>query len=189
MKILEQRILEDGVLLPGNILKVDSFINHMVDPILFMELAREFKNIFADKEIDKIVTMEVSGIAPAFACGAVFEKPVLFAKKTVSKTLGDDVYKTQVHSFTKKTTYDVMISKELLKEGEKVLIIDDFLAKGKALRGLIELCEQAKVDIQGIGVFIEKSFQGGGDRIKEMGYDVHSLAKIREFKNGEIIFD
>lgn len=189
MKILKQRILEDGMLLPGNILKVDSFINHMVDPLLFMELAQEFKRIFGDKEIDKIVTMEVSGIAPAFACGVVFEKPVLFAKKTVSKTLGDDVFKTKVHSYTKKTNYDVMISKELLNEGEKVLIIDDFLAKGKALRGLIDLCEQAKVDIEGIGVLIEKSFQGGGKSIKDMGYEVHSLAKIKAFENGEIIFE
>lgn len=188
MKLLEDRIREDGIVLPGDILKVDSFINHQIDPGLFMALAEEFKRLFAIDHVDKILTMEVSGIAPAFACGILFGAKVLFAKKTMSKTLGDDVYCTQVYSYTKGKNYDVMVSKKLLKPGESVLIIDDFLANGKALLGLIDLCEQARVEIKGIGVLIEKAFQGGAEEVLKKGYQVQSLARIQSFEENRVVF-
>lgn len=188
MKELQQKILEEGKVLPGDILKVDSFVNHMIDPKLFMSMADEFKRRFGDKKIDKVLTLEVSGIGVAFACGVKYDVPVLFAKKTVSKTLGDDCYKSQVYSYTKAKTYDIMISKEFLKEGERVLIIDDFLANGKALEGLINLCDQAGAEVQGIGIVIEKGFQPGGEKIRGEGYQLESLAIIDRFENGQVVF-
>ncbi|MDL2310647.1 xanthine phosphoribosyltransferase [Peptostreptococcaceae bacterium OttesenSCG-928-C18] len=188
MNPLEKKILEEGTVLPGDILKVDKFINHMIDPQLFMELADEFYERFKDKKIDKILTLEVSGIGIAFACGVKFEKPVVFAKKTISKTLGDNVYKAQVYSYTKGINYDIMVAKDFLKEGERVLIIDDFLANGKAIEGLISLCEQAKAPIEGIGILIEKSFQEGGKNIRSKGYQLESLARIKNFDNGVVNF-
>jgi len=184
---LEERILEEGIVLPGDILKVDKFINHMIDPELFEKLADEFYERFKNKEVDKILTLEVSGIGIAFACGLKFKKPVLFAKKTVSKTLGSDVYTSQVYSFTKKINYDIMVAKEFLNEGEKVLIIDDFLANGKAIEGLIDLCNQAGAKVQGIGILIEKDFQPGGKKIREDGYQLESLAIIEKFENGKVV--
>lgn len=188
MKELQQKILEEGKVLSGDILKVDSFVNHMIDPKLFMSMADEFKKRFGNKKIDKVLTLEVSGIGVAFACGVKYDVPVLFAKKTVSKTLGDDCYKSQVYSYTKGKTYDIMISKEFLKKGERVLIIDDFLANGKALEGLIDLCNQAEAEVQGIGIVIEKGFQPGGEKIRGEGYQLESLAIIDKFENGQVVF-
>lgn len=188
MNPLEKRITEEGTVLPGNILKVDKFINHMIDPKLFTELADEFYERFKDKKIDKILTLEVSGIGIAYACGLKFETPVVFAKKTVSKTLGTDVYTSQVYSYTKEITYDIMVAKEFLKEGERVLIIDDFLANGKAIEGLMDLCDKAKVKVQGVGILIEKAFQDGGKRLRDEGVNLESLARIKSLENGKVEF-
>lgn len=188
MKTLEEKILRDGTVLPGNILKVDNFVNHMIEPKLFMEMAEEFYEKFKDEGITKILTIEVSGIGVAFACGLKFDCPILFAKKTDSKTLVDDCYTSHVYSYTKDKTYEIRVAKKFLQEGENVLIIDDFLANGKALEGLIDLCEQAKVNIKGIGIVIEKAFQEGGKNIRSEGYDLLSLARIKEFKDGQVIF-
>ncbi len=189
MNLLEKRILEDGVVLPGNVLKVDSFLNHQIDPLFFMEIGKEFAKRFEDRDIDKILTLEVSGIAIAFALGLVMEKPVIFAKKTQSKTLGDNVYSTSVYSYTKDRTYEVKVSKSLLEEDDAVLIIDDFLANGKALEGLIDICNQAKASVEGIGILIEKGFQGGGKTLRKKGYEIESLAIIKSLENGNVEFD
>lgn len=188
LNILEERILQEGKVLDGNILKVDSFVNHRIDPSLFMSLADIFYNKFKQKDINKILTIEVSGIAIAYACGLKFNCPVIFAKKTQSKTLGNDVYSTQVYSYTKKTMYDVMVSREFLTKEDHVLLIDDFLANGKALEGLIDICNQAEATVEGIGILIEKSFQHGGDVLREQGYDIQSLAKIESLENNQVVF-
>ena len=188
MKKLKDKILNEGKVLPGNILKVDNFVNHMIDPELFMEMGEEFYEEFKEEKIDKVLTIEVSGIGVAFATAYKFGCPMLFAKKTTSKTIVDDCYISQVYSYTKDTTYDIRVIKKYLKEGENVLLVDDFLANGKALEGLIDLCNQAGVDVKGIGIVIEKAFQEGGKNIRDKGYHVRSLARIKEFKDGKVIF-
>lgn len=189
MNILEKRILEEGRVLPGNVLKVDSFVNHKIDPAFFMKIAEEFKKRFSDLEIDKILTVEVSGIAIAFAVGLLMDKEIIFAKKSVSKTLGDDVYKSSVYSYTKGVTYDIMVSKNYLKKGDKVLVIDDFLAKGKALEGVYDILEQAGAQVEATGILIEKGFQNGGKRLREKGYKIESLAIIKSLENGKVEFE
>lgn len=189
MKLLKERIIRDGTVLDGDILKVDSFINHMIDPVLFMEMAKEYKEHFDDKGINKILTIEVSGIGLAVAAGYLFNAPVLFAKKTISKTLSENCYEAKVYSFTKETTYTVRVDKGFLSPDDKVLIIDDFLANGEALKGLIEIVEQAGAEVKGIGIAIEKGFQNGGKMIRDAGYDLKSLAIIKEFKDGKVIFE
>lgn len=189
MNILEKRILEEGRVLPGNVLKVDSFVNHKIDPAFFMKIAEEFKKRFSDLEIDKILTVEVSGIAIAFAVGLLMDKEIIFAKKSVSKTLGDDVYKSSVYSYTKGVTYDIMVSKNYLKKGDKVLVIDDFLAKGKALEGVYDILEQAGAQVEATGILIEKGFQNGGKRLREKGYKIESLATIKSLENGKVEFE
>ena len=189
MRKLEERIMKDGTVLPGNILKVDRFINHMIDPVLFEDLANEFYEKYKDKKINKILTIEVSGIAIAYACGIRFNCPVVFAKKTSSKTLGDNCYRTEVFSFTKNRSYEVMVSKEYLDENDHVLLIDDFLANGKALEGLIDICSQANATVEGIGILIEKVFQKGGDNLRQQGYTIESLARIKGFTDDSVIFE
>ena len=189
MNILEKRILEEGRALPGNVLKVDSFVNHKIDPAFFMKIAEEFKKRFSDLEIDKILTVEVSGIAIAFAVGLLMDKEVIFAKKNISKTLGDDVYKSSVYSYTKGVTYDIMVFKNYLKKGDKVLVIDDFLAKGKALEGIYDILEQAGAKVEATGILIEKGFQNGGKRLREKGYKIESLATIKSLENGKVEFE
>lgn len=189
MRKLEDRIMKDGQVLPGNILKVDRFINHMIDPVLFEDLANEFYEKYKDKKINKILTIEVSGIAIAYACGIRFNCPVVFAKKTSSKTLGDNCYRTEVFSFTKNRSYEVMVSKEYLDENDHVLLIDDFLANGKALEGLIDICSQANATVEGIGILIEKVFQKGGDHLRQQGYTIESLARIKGFTDDSVIFE
>lgn len=189
MNILEKRILEEGRVLPGNVLKVDSFVNHKIDPAFFMKIAEEFKKRFSDLEIDKILTVEVSGIAIAFSVGLLMNKEVIFAKKSVSKTLGDDVYKSSVYSYTKGVTYDIMVSKNYLNKGDKVLVIDDFLANGKALEGIYDILEQAGAQVEATGILIEKGFQNGGKRLREKGYKIESLATIKSLENGKVEFE
>lgn len=188
METLENRILQDGRVLDGNILKVDNFLNHQIDPELFMEMGKDFYEHFKDKNPTKILTLEVSGIAVAFAAATYFKKPMVFAKKSKSLTLSDGVYTSKVFSFTKNIEYDIRVDKRFLEKGDRVLIFDDFLANGKALEGLIELCDQAGAEVVGIGIAIEKVFQNGGNKLREKGYDIYSQAMIKEFKDGKVIF-
>ncbi|MDU4855231.1 MAG: xanthine phosphoribosyltransferase [Clostridioides difficile] len=188
MRKLEERIMKDGTVLPGNILKVDRFINHMIDPVLFEDLANEFYEKFKDKKINKILTIEVSGIAIAYACGIRFNCPVVFAKKTSSKTLGDNCYRTEVFSFTKNRSYEVMVSKGYLDENDRVLLIDDFLANGRAALGLKDLIEQAEANLVGVGIVIEKGFQAGGALLKANDVRLESLAVVESIDNGTVKF-
>lgn len=178
MKLLEERIRKDGRILPGDVLKVDSFLNHQIDVKLLTECGAEWYRLFKDEGITRILTIEASGIGIACIAAQHFNVPVVFAKKTKSLNLSHNCYLTKVHSYTKGVTYDVMVSKKYINEGDKVLIIDDFLAKGSALNGLIDLVEQAGATVCGIGIAIEKAYQGGGDEIRAKGYRIESLAKI-----------
>lgn len=189
MESLKEKIVIDGEIIMPNILKVDGFLNHQIDSQLFREIAKKFKEIFKDKKVTKVLTIEASGIALALAVAYEFDYvPVVFAKKGTSKTIADDVYKSQIHSFTKNLTYDACIKKEYLTKDDHVLVIDDFLANGQAMLGLLDMCEQAKATVSGIGIVIEKGFQDGRQLIEDKGYPVASLAIIKEFKDGRIIF-
>lgn len=179
MKILEDRILNDGIVRAGNVLKVDCFLNHQMDVSLFQELAKEWKKRFEGTKITKILTIEASGIAIASIAATEFNNvPVLFAKKTESLNIDGEVYSSKVASFTKKRIYDVFVSKKYLGPEDHVLIIDDFLAVGSALNGLIDIVNQSGATVAGLGIAIEKGFQGGGDSLREKGYHLESLAII-----------
>lgn len=180
MKLLEDRIKSDGRILPNNVLKVDKFLNHQIDPILLDSMAKEWKQLYSDTKIDKILTIEASGIAMACFVGKEFGVPVLFAKKSKTSNISDDLYCENVHSYTHGTDHKVVVSKEYLNKGENVLIIDDFLATGSALVCLIGLCKQAGANVVGCGIAVEKAFQPGGDIIRNMGIRVESLARISE---------
>ncbi len=189
MQLLEERILKDGKLFPGNILKVDSFLNHQMDIGLLNEIGKEFHRLFADDGVNKILTIESSGIGIACIAAQYFNCPVLFAKKTKTKNIASSVFKTQVKSFTHGTTYDVIVSKEFLHKTDRILIIDDFLAEGNALLGLIDICRQAGAEVIGCGIAVEKAFQPGSSRIREKGVRVESLAVITSMDGGEIKFE
>ena len=178
MNFLEERILKDGIVKPGNVLKVDSFLNHQMDVFLLEEIAREFKRRFADKPITKVLTIEASGIGIAAFVAREFGVPMAFAKKSRSINLDGDVYVAEVESFTHKNKNRVIVSKKFLSEGEHVLIIDDFLANGCALQGLISIVETADAIVEGCGIVIEKGFQEGGHRIRNLGYHLESLAIV-----------
>ena len=184
MKLLEDRINRDGKVFEGNVLKVDSFLNHQIDVGLIRELGREWKRLFDGENITKILTIEASGIGIACITALEFGVPVVFAKKTKTVNIAADVYTSKVESFTHKTVYDIIVSKEFLSEGDRVLIIDDFLANGKALEGLISLCEAAGARVAGIGIAVEKAYQGGGDLIRGKGYRVESLARVSSMTVG-----
>ncbi len=190
MKELEERILKDGKCLPGGILKVDNFINHQMDSALMFSCAAEFMRLFADLKIDKILTIEASGIAPAVFAGYLMRVPVVFAKKAVPKTMST-AFVTTVTSFTKKRDYTVFVSREYLNAGERILIIDDFLACGNAACGLADLCHQAGASVVALGFLVEKSFQGGRDLIARAtpGARIESLASIASLDNGVIEFN
>lgn len=177
MPLLAERIRREGRSLEGGILKVDSFLNHQIDPLLMMELAREFVRRFEGTPIDKVLTIESSGIAPATMTGWLLRVPVVFAKKRRPSTMGE-AYETEIFSFTKNCTYPVCISREFLQPGERILFIDDFLANGNAAFGILDLVRQAGATLQGIGILIEKSFQPGGTRLREAGIRIESLATI-----------
>ena len=178
MELLEQRILTDGKVLPGGILKVDGFLNHQIDPQLLYEMALEFKRLYDGTGINKILTIEASGIAMAAMTGYVFSCPLVFAKKSKTKTISNNVYSGEVASFTHGNTNTVVVSKEYLSAKDRVLIVDDFLATGAALVGLKALVEQAGGVVVGAGIAVEKVFQGGGDMLRSQGLRVESLAKI-----------
>ena len=191
MNFLEERIAKDGVVKEGNVLKVDSFLNHQMDIELFDEMGAEFKRRFANENINKILTIEASGIGIACCAARHFgDVPVVFAKKAQSINLDGDQYTTTVYSFTKRKEFPVIVSKKYLNVDDHVLLIDDFLANGKALHGLIELCHAAGASVEGIGIAVEKGFQGGGDELRAQGYDVDSLAIVESMnpETGEITF-
>ncbi|MDF2609388.1 MAG: xanthine phosphoribosyltransferase [Lachnospiraceae bacterium] len=190
MKLLQERIRKDGMVKNGNVLKVDSFLNHQMDMDLFNEIGKEFKRIFSDCEINKILTIEASGIGIACIAAQYFKVPVVFAKKAQSINIEGEVYSTKIESFTHRKTYDVIVSKKFLSKEDKVLIIDDFLANGCALAGLIELVRSAGATVEGTGIVIEKGFQNGGDMIRSMGVRLESLAIIESMngEDGSIIF-
>ena len=190
MNFLEERIVRDGVVKPGNVLKVDGFLNHRMDIALVEEIAREFKRRFGHKKIDKVLTIEASGIGIAVLVAREFGVPMVFAKKTKSINLDGEMYVAEVESFTHKNTNLVIVSKKYLQEGESVLVIDDFLANGCALQGLISIVESADAIVAGCGIVIEKGFQDGGHRIRNLGYHLESLAIIESMdaETGTITF-
>ena len=190
MKLLEERIRKDGVIKPGNVLKVDSFLNHQMDVELFDAMGAEFKRLFAENPINKILTIEASGIGIACVVAQHFHVPVVFAKKSQSINLDGESYITKVESFTHKRTYDVIVSKKYLNPKDHILIIDDFLANGCAVNGLIDLIRSAGATVEGVGIAIEKGFQEGGRLIREKGIHVESLAIVESMndKTGEIVF-
>ena len=178
MNFLEERILRDGEIKEGNVLKVDSFLNHQMDVALIDEIGQEFYRRFSGLGVNKILTIEASGIALACAAARYFQVPVVFAKKSKSLNIGNDVYLAEVESFTHKCTNNVVVSRRFLGADDRLLIIDDFLAKGCALQGLIAIAEQAGAAVAGIGIAIEKGFQGGGDALRTKGYRLESLAIV-----------
>lgn len=188
MELLKQRIQRDGSIANGNIIKVDSFLNHQIDVSLLNEIGKEFQRRFASERVDKILTIEASGIAIATIAAQYFHVPVVFAKKSESKNLDLETYESTVYSYTKDKIYTIRVSKKYLEEGENILIIDDFLANGKAAKGLLDIIEKAKCNPAGIGIVIEKGFQKGGKEIRDQNIKLESLAIIDEIKNGEIIF-
>ena len=190
MQLLKDRIRKDGKIKEGNVLKVDSFLNHQMDVNLFQEIGKEFKRRFEGEEITKILTIEASGIGIACVAAEVFDVPVVFAKKTQTKNIAGDVYTTKVESFTHGRVYDIIVSREFLGKGDKVLLIDDFLANGKALEGLAELVKKSGAELVGAGVVIEKGFQVGGDIIRSKGIHLESLAIVESMdeKTGEVVF-
>jgi len=188
MKLLEQRILTEGKVLPGGVLKIDSFLNHQMDPMLMSEMAKELKRLYADAGVNKVLTIEASGIAIAIMAGYEFGCPVVFAKKSKTKNISDDLYTVEVESFTHGKVNTVVVSKEFLKPGDRVLIVDDFLATGAARVGLKALVEQAGAEVVGAGIAVEKVFQGGGNLLREKGMRVESLAMIASMDDTSLTF-
>ena len=190
MELLEERIRRDGVVKSEGVLKVDGFLNHQMDINLFNEMGKEWKRLFADAPINKILTIEASGIGIAAVVAQHFDVPVVFAKKSQSINLDGDMYSTKIQSFTHQRIYDVIVSKKFLNADDHVLLIDDFLANGCALNGLIELVEEAGATVEGIGIAVEKGFQPGGDDLRARGYHLESLAIVQAMdpETGEIEF-
>lgn len=188
MELLKQRILTDGVVKPGNVLKVDSFLNHQMDIAFINEIGKEFKRRFADVPVTKILTIEASGIGIACITAQYFDVPVVFAKKSQSVNLDGDMYHTKVESFTHKRVYDVILAKKYLSPDDHVLVIDDFLANGCALEGLIDIIRAAGATLEGCGIVIEKGFQHGGDRLREQGIRIESLAIIEAMSADSLTF-
>ena len=190
MKLLEERIRKDGTVKAGNVLKVDSFLNHQMDIDLFNEMGKEWARLFADRKITKILTVEASGIGIACVAAQHFHVPVVFAKKSQSVNIDGEVYSTKIESFTHKRVYDVIVSKKFLHPEDHILIIDDFLANGCALEGLIDMVNKAGASVEGVGIAVEKGFQKGGDLIRSKGIRVESLAIVESMddKTGEITF-
>ena len=189
MELLKQRILKDGTVKPGNILKVDNFLNHQIDIELFNEMGKEFKRLFADEPITKIITIEASGIGVACIAAQYFNVPVVYAKKAQSVNIDGDVYTCKVESFTHKRVYDVILSKKYLTADDHVLLMDDFLANGCALLGLVEIVHMAGASLAGAGIVIEKGFQDGGKKVREKGVRVESLAILKSMTEGKVIFE
>lgn len=188
MKLLEERIRQEGLILSETVLKVDSFLNHQVDTELALEIGEQFAKIFADRGINKVITIEASGIQFAMATGIALKVPFVYAKKKKAVTLHEEVYTAPVHSFTKQETYQVCVSAKYLGPEDKVLIVDDFLATGAALVGLVDIVKEAGAELVGVGCVIEKSFQEGRSLLEEKGVEVHSLARISAMAPGKVTF-
>ncbi|MBB1086019.1 xanthine phosphoribosyltransferase [Limosilactobacillus fastidiosus] len=188
MKELQEKIKQYGTILPDNVLKVDAFLNHQVDPELMFKVGQEFAQLFADEGITKVWTVESSGIAPAVMTGLALEVPVIFARKHKSLTLNQNMYTADVYSYTKKTTNRISISKKYVDPNDRILMIDDFLANGQAVEGMLEIADQAGVDVAGAGIVIEKSFQPGAQELKARGIRVESLARIKSLTDGKVTF-
>ena len=190
MKLLEEKILKDVVIKSGNVLKVDSFLNHQIDVPFVAELGKELQRQFADRPINKILTIEASGIGIACVAAMYFHVPVVFAKKSSGSNMDKDVYFTQIYSYTHSKMNDVVVSKRFLSKDDHVLIIDDFLANGCALEGLIDIVRQSGGTVEGVGVAVEKGFQGGGDKLRAAGVNLHSLAIIESMdaKTNSVVF-
>ncbi|CAG9621734.1 xanthine phosphoribosyltransferase [Sutcliffiella rhizosphaerae] len=188
MQMLQEAICEKGTVLPNGVLKVNSFLNHQIDTGLMIEIGKEFASRFSEYKIDKVITIESSGIAPSFFAAHSLDVPLVFARKKKSLTLKDNVYTSEVFSFTKQESSEITVAKEFIKENERVLIIDDFLANGQAAQGLINVVKQAGAIVAGIGIVIEKSFQPGRKLLEDKGYHVESLARIDSLSDGKITF-
>lgn len=189
MQELNKKIKQFGTVLPGNVLKVDAFLNHQVDPELMLHVGQEFARRFAGEGITKIWTVESSGIAPAVMTGLAMKLPVIFARKHKSLTLNNNMYVADVYSYTKKTTNRISISKKYVAPDDKVLMIDDFLANGQAVEGMLEIADQAGIQVAGAGIVIEKSFQPGGQELRDRGVRVESLARIKSLADNQIEFE
>ncbi|MBF0600596.1 xanthine phosphoribosyltransferase [Limosilactobacillus oris] len=189
MQELNEKIKQFGTVLPGNVLKVDAFLNHQVDPELMLHVGQEFARRFAGEGITKIWTVESSGIAPAVMTGLAMKLPVIFARKHKSLTLNNNMYVADVYSYTKKTTNRISISKKYVAPDDKVLMIDDFLANGQAVEGMLEIADQAGIQVAGAGIVIEKSFQPGGQELRDRGVRVESLARIKSLADNRIEFE
>ncbi len=188
MELLKQRILKDAEVLPGEVLKVDMFLNHLLDVNLIREIGKEFFRIFSSSGITKILTAEASGIALAFAAAEFFNTPVLIAKKGTHKNIGSECYCSEVFSFTKSVSYTMQVSKKYIDSRDTILIIDDFLANGAALSGLINIVSLSHAKLAGAGIAVEKAFQNGGDKLRGEGLNLKSLAVIESMNEGKIIF-
>ncbi|WP_042470342.1 xanthine phosphoribosyltransferase [Bacillus ndiopicus] len=188
MKLLKDKIQQEGKVLSDVVLKVDSFLNHQIDPMLMQAVGEEFANRYSDEIITKVLTIESSGIAPATFLGLVLGAPVVFARKRKSLTLTDNLYSSKVYSFTKNEVNEISVSKNFLSADDRVIIIDDFLANGEALKGLIEIVQQAGAHVVGAGIVIEKGFQQGGQQLREQGLRIESLANIKSLANGKVEF-
>lgn len=188
MKLLEDRIREDGRVLGEDVLKVDNFLNHQVDPKLMAQLGEEFARLFRDEKIDKVLTVESSGIAPAVFTALDLDVPMVFARKKQSLTLSAENYTADVFSFTKQETNHIIVDKRFINEGERVLLIDDFLANGQAVQGMMEIIDAAGAELVGVGIVIEKTFQKGRQLLDEAGLHVESLARISAFNDGQVEF-
>lgn len=188
MEELKERILKEGQALSKEVLKVDNFLNHQIDPVLIQKMGKEFARHFKDKNVTKILTVESSGIAPAVFTGLELGVPLIFARKHKSLTLTTDLYTSDVYSYTKETFNTISVSSDFIKEYDRVLIIDDFLANGQAVKGMLNICGQAKAIPVGAGIVIEKSWQKGRKMLEEQGVDVYSLARIKALDEGSIEF-
>lgn len=188
MKLLQDKIVQEGKVLSPTILKVDSFLNHQIDPQLMKEIGQEFANRFADQVITKVLTIESSGIAPSVMLGLEIGAPVVFARKRKSLTLSDNLFSSKVHSFTKNETNEISVSNNFLSAEDNVLIIDDFLANGEAVKGLLDIAAQAGANVVGVGIVIEKGFQDGGKLLREQGIRVESLAIVESLEDGNVTF-
>lgn len=188
MKLLEERIQKDGEVLDGNVLKINSFLNHQVDPQLMMAIGHEFQHLFAGEKIDKVLTCEASGIAPGVMTAYVLGVPMVFARKKKPSTLNDAVYWADVFSYTKKVNNKICVEEKFLHKDENILIIDDFVAHGEAVKGMVNIANQAGCNITGVGAVVAKTFQGGSDWVKNHGYRFEALASIDSFENGQVHF-
>ncbi|MBC6370053.1 xanthine phosphoribosyltransferase [Lactobacillus kullabergensis] len=188
MKLLEDRIRSDGEVLPGNVLKINSFLNHQVDPELMKKVGEEFSQLFKDSGVTKVLTCEASGIAPGIMTAYELHVPLVFARKKKPATLNDAVYWADVYSYTKKVTNQICVEQKFLHKDERLLIIDDFLANGEAVKGMINIANQAGAEVAGVGIVVAKTFQGGSEWIKDHGYRLEALAEIASLANNQVHF-